>query len=56
MVQENPNVITSVCLSSADLEDLRELVSKGIFTHLSDATRTVVRRGIEIIKKERGLA
>ncbi len=41
MPEENPNKPTSVRFSPADVSDLEELVTKGIFTHFSDAARAV---------------
>ncbi len=52
MAQEKP---TSVRLSDADQKDIEELVKKGIYTHEADALRAVIRKGIEAVKKERGL-
>ncbi|KCZ71631.1 hypothetical protein ANME2D_02366 [Candidatus Methanoperedens nitroreducens] len=53
MAQDSP---TSIRLSPADAADINELVQKGVFTHSSDALRSVIREGIRSIKKERGLA
>ena len=36
-------------------DDVDKLVEKGVFTHQSDAWRTICRKGIEQIKIERGI-
>lgn len=53
MAQDTP---TSIRLSAVDTADIKELITKGVFTHFSDAVRSVIREGIKTIKKERGLA
>ena len=46
---------TSFRLSRDDKENLCELVKYGIFISLSDAGRSTMRRGIQVIKEERGI-
>jgi Arc/MetJ-type ribon-helix-helix transcriptional regulator len=53
MTSNNPFCLR---LATADKEDLKGLVSAGIFTNVADAGRGAMRKGIEQIKKERGIA
>ncbi len=55
MTEETTNKIVSAYLSQADDQDIRDFVTKGYFTHFSDAMRTIIREGIKAVKKERGL-
>jgi len=49
------NKPTSFRLAPVDREDLEYLVRKGVFTNPSDAARAALRKGIEQIKRERGI-
>lgn len=51
----NPNKPTSFRLAPVDREDLEYLVKMGVFTSSSDAARAALRKGIEHIKRERGI-
>ncbi len=52
MSQNKP---TSFRLAPVDREELEYLVKKGVFTSSSDAARAALRKGIEQIKRERGI-
>jgi len=42
-------------LAGMEKKEIQELVKLGYYTHYSDALRAIFRRGLQEIKKEKGL-
>ena len=55
MPRNEQNENTSICLASMEKKEIQELVTLGYYTHYSDAMRAIFRRGLQEIKKEKGL-
>jgi len=55
MVRNENNLTTSFVLAPVEKAEIDELVRLGHYTHYSDAMRAIFRRGLQELKKEKGL-